>query len=500
MSTPAFGWVIALPLIAAPGLYLASRLSRRPAVARWLCLLTLAGDGWLYFMVTRTPGAAGAQAFFGGSAVMQWDGLAQLLAALALTLGTLVALFSTADIAGAPDEEKYYALLLVLVGVLIGVGCARDLFNLWIWFEALAVSTYLLVAFHREPPTSLEATVKYLVQSAAGTSLVLLGIALVLMQTGTLDLAAIPLAAKAAGSPALLAAGGLFVVGLGVKAALVPLHSWLPDAHAQAPSGISAMLSGVVIAAGLVALLRAVAPLAALSDLRADVGWLFLGLGAVNMLYGNLLALRQVSLKRLLAYSSLSHIGYVLLGIGVALSSGQPAGAAAGMLHLLNHGLMKGLAFLSAGALVYALQTSTTQHASLKTIDLAGAAQRYPLVALALSVALLSLAGLPPLAGFTSKWQIFAAGFATGHGTTELLVAFAAFNSVLSLAYYAPVLNILYRQQPSEAVRAGRLVPAVMKLPLLALSLLIVVVGLRPDLLQGLAAAAGSALMAAIGS
>ena len=428
---------------------------------------------------------------------MQWDGMSQVLIGLVLALATLVALFSMADVAAAPDQEKYFALLLALVGVLFGLACARDLFNLWIWFEALAVSTYLLVAFWREPPASLEATLKYLVQSAAGTSLVLLGVALVLMQTGTLDLPQIAVAAVPSGGRlALLAAAGLFIVGFGVKAALVPLHSWLPDAHAQAPSGISAMLSGVVIAAGLVALLRAVAPLVALTGLASDAGLLFMALGVINMFYGNLLALRQSLLKRLLAYSSLSHIGYMLFGMGIALYSRQPGGAEGGFFHLLNHGLMKGLAFLAAGALVYALQRSATQHIALKTADLAGAARRYPLAALALSLAVLGLGGLPPLAGFASKWQIFVAGFATGNLVVGILVALAAFNSVLSLAYYAPLVNTLYRQQPSEPVQRGQPVPLAMQLPLGALSLAIVVIGLWPSLLQTLAGPAGTALLA----
>ena len=144
---------------------------------------------------------------------------------------------------------------------MIGLGCANDLFNLWVWFEAMAITSFLLVAFYREQKASLEAGIKYLVQSAVGSAFVLLGIALVFSRTGTLNLQQV-LAAARQPSMELLAAGALFLIGFGVKTAMVPLHTWLPDAHSQAPSGISAMLSGVVIEAGLVALLRSLGCLA----------------------------------------------------------------------------------------------------------------------------------------------------------------------------------------------------------------------------------------------
>lgn len=495
MNAPAFVWMVSVPLAAAPLAYLAGRLSRQPAVARWVCLFGLAAAWVPLTLALQRFARVGAETFLVGAVPLRWDGLAQLLAALALALGSLVAIFSAADVAGQPGEEKYHALLLAMVGVLAGLGCAADLFNLWLWLEALAVSTYLLVAYHTRQPASLEAAVKYLVQSAVGTLLVLLGIALVLLQTGRLDLAGVAARVGTETSPALLAAGALFVVGFGVKAAVVPLHTWLPDAHAQAPSGVSAALSGVVIAAGLVTLLRAVAPLTGSGRLASDTGLLFMALGALNMLYGNLLALRQASVKRLLAFSSLSHIGYMLFGVGITLYAGQAGGAQGGFFHLLTHGLMKALAFLAVGALLYAL-SAPRAHTPLQVSDLAGAARRFPLAALALSLALLGLAGLPPLAGFASKWQIFAAGFATHSVTVALLVVFAAANSVLSLAYYAPLINVLYRREAAQAVWRARRMPPALQWPVAALALAIVLVGLWPGLLQGLTAPAASALLA----
>ncbi len=494
--TPNFVWLIAVLLIAAPIIYFAGRLWN---IGRWTALLAVV-VAWIPFVLTVRDLNGGALTFSIEAVVLRFDGLSALLAAIVLGLGTLVVLYSGAYMAHEDGEEKYYSMLVAMIGVMIGLGCATDLFNLWVWFEAMAVSSYLLVAFYRNQPASLEAGVKYLVQSAIGSVLVLLGIALVLAATGTTNLdqirSTLGPAGQAQGLP-LLAAGALFVIGFGVKVAMVPMHTWLPDAHSQAPSGISAMLSGVVIEAGLIALLRA---LSSLGGITLSWGVLLMGFGALNMLAGNLLALRQKQVKRLLAFSSLSHVGYMLLGLGIAVYVGQSAGAEGSFFHLLNHGLMKGLAFLAAGALLYTLYIARGDHGSPLTIgDLNGAARRYPIVALALSVAVLGLGGLPPLAGFMSKWQIFIAGFETHNLAIDLLVIFAALNSILSLAYYAPLVNAVYRHEPSEAVLSGKPLPLTMSMPLAVLALAVIVIGVWPSLLQGLTGPAGAALLKAFG-
>ena len=526
----AFLWLIAIPLVSSPLIYLVGRVSslrelklatrevktgRKSragtlSLARWIAFSVLA-IAWIPFILSaRQLARSGPLTVMVDSIPLRMDGLSLLLAAVSLGLGTMVVMFSGPYLAGETGEEKYYAMLVAIVGVMIGLGCAGDLFNLWVWFEAMAVTSYLLVVFYREQPASLEAGVKYLVQSASGSILVLLGIALVLAQTGTLRLDEI--SGKMQASPALLAAGALFVVGFGVKIALVPLHTWLPDAHTQAPSGISAMLSGVVIEAGLVALLRALAPLGGTNGQAfppSTWGSLLMGFGVLNMLVGNLMALRQKQVKRMLAYSSLSHIGYMVFGLGVAIYAGQAAGAQGGLFHLLTHGLMKGLAFLAAGALLYAVSGTGLQfaaegrqahnHGPLTVSDLDGAAQRYPVVALTFSLAVLGLGGLPPLAGFMSKWQIFVAGFSTHNLLIGLLVAFAALNSVLSLGYYAPLVNAVYRKKPSSAVQQGIAIPKLMSVPLVLLALAVVAFGVWPGLAQWLVGPAGSTLMAAFG-
>jgi formate hydrogenlyase subunit 3/multisubunit Na+/H+ antiporter MnhD subunit len=201
----------------------------------------------------------------------------------------------------------------------------------------------------------------------------------------------------------------------------------------------------------------------------------------------------------MLAYSSLSHIGYILLGIGIALYSGMELGAQGAFFHLFNHMLMKGLAFLSVGALIYGLFLQNDSHASLKINDLAGTAQKYPMVALALSIAVLGLGGLPPLAGFMSKWQIFVAGFQTQNTWIIALMIFMALNSVLSLAYYAPLVNIMYRKSPSMQVLAGKRLSLAIVIPLLVMMISVIVLGFVPQLMDWVTVPAAQSLIAIFG-
>jgi proton-translocating NADH-quinone oxidoreductase chain N len=512
-------WLITIPMVAVPVIYLAGRIPLRlsnrsgaAAPARWAALAALLAAGIPLFIAGRDFRARGTLEIFYHAVPLRFDGISLLVSIVALVLGVLVILFSTAYMASENGEEKFYALLTAMVGSIIGLSLAGDLFNLWVWFELMAITSYTLVAFYHEQRASLEAGVKYLMQSAVSSVLVLIGIAMVLAVVGSTDLVVIqskvlaaarsdPSAAcPAAGcfqNPAefllmMIAAGALILIGFGVKAALVPLHTWLPDAHAQAPSGISAMLSGIAIEAGLIAMLRA---LGALSPASTAWGPLLLGFGAVNMLLGNLMALRQTQVKRMLAYSTVTNIGYMLLGLGIAISFRQSGGAAGGFFHLLTHGLMKGLAFLAAGALLYALHTARDNHEPLLVSDLNGAARRYPVIAFTFSVALLALGGLPPLAGFMSKWQIFSAGAQAHNPFIWGLIGFAAFNSVLSLGYYAPLVNRMYRCDESALVTNGAPVSKLMLSVLVVMMLAVVAIGFWPPLAGWLTGPAATSLM-----
>ncbi|MCC7209655.1 MAG: NADH dehydrogenase [Anaerolineae bacterium] len=502
MNPAALLSLIGLPIALSPLVYLEGRLEWRAARrehdaghvsgARWLALALLALTWAAYGLAARDFAASGQQIVTVGAVALRLDGMSLLLSGLALGLGTAVVLFSGPYMAGEAGQEKYYTMLLVMIGAMIGLSCAADVFNLWVWFETMAVSSYLLVAFYKDRSASLEAGVKYLVQSAVGSGLVLLGVAVVLAGTGDLSLSGVRFADRGLA----ILAGALFTIGFGVKIAMIPMHTWLPDAHSQAPSGISAMLSGVVIEAGLIALLRTFGALAG-----ANVSWgvVLMLFGAINMIGGNLLALRQTQVKRLLAYSSLAHMGYMLIGLGASLHSGDATAAQGSFFHMLNHGLMKGLAFLAVGALMYGLLIRRGRHDVLTAEHLNGAASRYPLLALCLSIALLGLGGLPPLAGFMSKWQIFVGGFGTGDAWIQALMVFAALNSVLSLAYYAPLVNAMYRHEPSPEVKDGAPLRWELLVPVVILAAAVIILGVAPSLAGGLSGDAASALMLGLG-
>ncbi|NDJ84463.1 MAG: hypothetical protein GYB66_01125, partial [Chloroflexi bacterium] len=372
--------------------------------------------------------------------------------------------------------------------------CTADLFNLWIWFETMVVSSYLMVAFYREQPAPLEAAVKYLVQSALGSVFVLLGNAQVLAETGCVNMETVRTALEP--SETLLVAGALFVAGFGIKSALVPFHTWLPDAYSQSPSGVSAILAGVVTSAGLVTLLRA---LSVLGEVSEAWGAILMGFGILNVVIGNLLAFQQQQIKRLLAYSSLPHIGFMLIGLGVSVETGIPDGAEGSLLHLFNHGLMKGAAFLAIGGIVYGLRRRARERGALTISQMAGLVHRYPVVVTVFSIAVLGLAGIPPLAGFVSLFRIFGAGMGTAVTAIHLVVILAAINELLALGYYLPVVNAVILGTPSETVMEGKPLSLSITAPLVLLGAAILGIGIYPEALEWLVEPAGQVITSAFG-
>ena len=358
---------------------------------------------------------------------LRLDGFSSLLLLAINIVGFCLALFSVSYMRLYTAKGNFYALFLLLVAGLNGAVLSSDLFNIYICMELVAVSGYALVAFgcdHEE----LEASFKYYVLSGVASSFILLAMTLLYTMTGTLNLAA--LADKIGTmeqSVPLLFVCALLICGFGLKAAFVPFHAWLPDAHPCAPAPVSAMLSGIVIKSiGIYVLVRLIFNVfGAPAILLNIVCWL----GIISMITGAVLSIGQWDMKRLFAYSTVSQIGYIALGVGL----GTQLGIVGGLYHLINHSTIKPLLFLTAGSVEYSNGTRDLK-------KLGGLNKTMPVTSGASLIASLSIAGVPPFNGFWSKLIIIIACIASGHylfAVIAVAVAMVTLGIVLKVQKYA---------------------------------------------------------------
>ena len=429
------------------------------------------------------------------------DGLAQLVVLTVNLVGLLAVVFSTSYMRRFTGPGLYYGLFLLMVAGMNAVVIAGDLFNVYVFLEVAAIASYALVAFGTESE-ELEASFKYLVLGGISSVVILFGIGLLYNLTGQLNLSEIAVALGAmAGDAAAVRvvwfAAGLLLAGFGLKAAMVPFHAWLPDAHPSAPAPISAMLSGVLIKAiGVYVMARLLLNVLPPS---AAAGYAVMALGTASMVVGGLLAVGQSDLKRLLAYSSISQVGYVVLALGLAavLKVRAPGetlviGLAlfGGLFHLVNHAVFKSLLFLCSGAVEQATGTR-------RMADLGGLAGRMPVTGLCLRVAAMSIIGVPPFSGFWSKVIIVVALAMAGYWT---LAVVAVAVSVLTLLMFAKVQRDVLDGEPSACVRDARKAPVAMSLAMVVLAALCLGIGLAvPAFKRHLADPAVTALRAGQG-
>jgi NADH-quinone oxidoreductase subunit N len=359
---------------------------------------------------------------------------------------------------------EYYALLLFAASGMMLVAASANLITLFLGLELLSISLYILTGFARRRPASGEAALKYFLLGAFASAFLLYGIALTYGATGTTDLARIADFLQRAGSPPdpmLLIGAGLLLIGFGFKVAVVPFHMWVPDVYEGAPTSVTAFMSVGTKAAGFAALLRLL--FLALPSLQSYWTLALAVLSILTMTTGNVIAIAQTNIKRMLAYSGIAHAGYGL----VALASASQRGAASILFYLLAYAAMN----LGAFGMVIALEQGEGGEC---LTDYAGLGFRRPLLAATLAIFLLSLGGIPPTAGFVGKFYIFSAAV---HANLIPLAIIGILNSVLSLFFYLRVIRIMYADEPSR--QFGHLpLPAMMALIVAALGTLLL--GLFP--------------------
>jgi NADH-quinone oxidoreductase subunit N len=441
-------------------------LDRSEGLNAWVTMagLTLAG-----VLALVTIGPVGT-AFSG---MVTTGGYAHYFAALFCLGGLLSVMLSRSYIERTEIAHgEYYALMLLAVLGMMLMAAAADLIIFFIGLELMSIPFYVLAGFIRTRVTSNEAGLKYFLLGAFATGFLLYGIALIYGAAGTTMIGGIT-AALTAGPPSLilLAGLGLLLIGLSFKIAAAPFHMWVPDVYEGAPTTVTAFMSTAGKAAAFAALLLIFSP--ALLEGVPAVREVLAVVAALSMVLGNVLALAQASVKRMLAYSSIAHAGYMLTGV----VAGSDAGATGVLFYLVAYTVM------NAGAFGILSMVESREGTKLSFDDYAGFSERWPVLAALMALFMFSLTGIPPFAGFFGKYTVFAA--AVGAGYTWLAIL-GVLMSVISAYYYLRLVVLMYFRTPEEAAA-----PVATPLGLAALvvaALVLVQFGIFPSTLLDLTA------------
>ena len=422
------------------------------------------------------------QASFSGMLVV--DNFSLFFKFLILGIAALVILSSVDYVSKfARFQGEYYALILLSAGGMMLMASTGELISIYIALELSSISLYALASFLKDPKSS-EAGLKYMILGAISSAILLLGMAFVFGLTGTTHLDQI--ADKVGGlisggqltdSPALLLGIVLMVAGFGFKIAAVPFQMWVPDVYEGAPTPITAYLSVASKAAGFAVILRVFYTAFGAETISGDWAMIFAVLGAISMTLGNVVAIAQSNIKRMLGYSSIAHAGYIMVGLAAIGTLGK-----GGVLFFLA-----GYALANLGAFIAIIAISNKINSDEIT-DYSGMARRSPVIALILAFCLISLIGIPPTVGFMAKFYIFNAAI---QQNLLWLVIIAALNSVISAYYYLRVVKLMYVGEPASEEAIPSSIP--LRITLAITSLGVLVLGIYPWLVLRLAETAVAA-------
>ena len=408
-----------------------------------------------------------------------------------VTVGvTLAVAVASIDLQKGPSNPVYYSLLAFTALGMVLLAYAQDLLMLFVSWELMSLPTYVLAGFDKKIRSN-EASVKYAIIGAMSSAVILYAISLAYGLTGSTAISQV--VSGFVSHPTALAgvATLLFVAGFGFKMSIVPFHMWIPDAYEGAPTTISALLAAATKKAGFIAAIRVLLAITTIYAVTQSpfftMANVFAVLALLTMTLGNVAALTQKSMTRLLAYSSIAQAGYILIGF-VAFSN-APGSAAASLgltgtiFHIINHAVMKGVAFLAAALVIFQLKRT-----DLKAYD--GLAKRMPLTAFTLAVAFLGLAGVPPLSGFWSKLLLV---LSVANGPFGWLALAAILNSAFSMGYYGWLIKRMYMDEPESTEKVKE--PFLFVLVFAVMVGLIIGVGLFPQPVINFASAAANAFI-----
>jgi NADH-quinone oxidoreductase subunit N len=432
---------------------------------RVLCGLSLAGIAVSLFTVF----AMGPGRISGFSGAVVHDGLGAFFEIVILSACALTLLMATgySEWEGTHKGE-FYSLLLLSTSGMMFMAKGTDLMTVFLGLETLSIPIYALVGFHRRRMSSIEGALKYFLLGAFASGFLLYGIALIYAAAGTTKipaLASLLYDARIASDPLFLAGMGLLLVGLGFKVSLVPFHMWTPDAYEGAPTVITAFMSAAVKAAAFASLIRVL--LLTFGGLPPMMGKVLWVLAVLTMTVGNLSALLQDNVKRMLAYSSIAHAGYVLVG----LVAGDVLGGQASLFYLFVY------AFMNIGAFGVVMLVARKEDEGYDIKNLAGIGFKYPALAGLLTLFLVSLGGIPPTAGFVGKFYLFSAAVKNGYIG---LAVIGVLNSAASIYYYLRLVVYMYMIPAEGEVPAPRPPRIAFSLALFASAAVVLILGIVP--------------------
>ncbi len=412
-----------------------------------------------------------------------------LLLFLVSGIGAIVFPYSYNSIMSEIDERQspaFFAALLLCMTGLLGVTITGDAFNVFVFLEISSLSTYALVALGaRRDRRALTAAFNYLVMGTIGATFFVIGLGLLYQATGTLNMADIQAKLSILDNRMVQSGFAFIFVGMGLKLAMFPLHLWLPNAYTYAPSAVSAFLAATATKVAVYVLIRFFYSIfhaaygVDFSSLYAVLNYVILPLAVAGMFIASLVAVFQEDVKRMLAYSSVAQIGYMLLG----LSLGTETGLAATMVHMFNHALMKAALFMAVGCVVLRLGGHRIHHFS-------GLARRMPWTSAAFIIAGLSLVGVPLTTGFVSKWMLLQATFELGQWVASFLIVAS---SLIAVVYMGRIIEVMLRQPEGEVLPAVKEVPLTMMIPMWLVVIANIYFGLQTDLTVDIARGAAEA-------
>ncbi len=413
------------------------------------------------------------------------DKLSAIFLILIVGLSTVACLYSIGymDVYEKENFARFYPMLLLFVGGMMGVVSTKDMFFFLVFWEFMTLTSYILVIFESDKPDVLRAGLKYFIMTHVGTSLLFIAIIVLYNYAGSFKYEDLKLVigVLSKDNPVLLyIVLSLLFLGFGVKAGMYPLGTWLPDAHPAAPSGISALLSGIMIKLGIYGVIRTFIWIMPVSAHSLWWGVIIATFGVLSVVMGNLSALVQRDYKRLLAYSSIGQIGYILLAIGISVATVRTSPAiatvsfVAALYHTINHTFFKGLLFLNAGSIFYKTGKRDLQ-------DISGLWQVLPSVLFYTLIATFAIIGVPPLSGFASKWLIYqTASFAGLQFPLFILYAILAiFFSIITALYCAKFVSSAFLGPKIPSVSEGD-VSFSMRLSQAVLSIFTILLGIVP--------------------